>query len=413
MTGSTKKQKGNLRNRKGKSKESSSDDAANKNKDDSKNKDAAPEKTEDPSLENNDTAWQIIRGHPLFWGFVLLGIPYGSYLVFRWVVLQHPFLSTMRPAVTLSDARQVLILGSMSSGTSSIVADLRGVHNLEVGHEDADTTWKFVRDGTVSWFHGIRYMPTTDHADKVVKIAKTCAVSWIITSKSISGNHGFGPTLFGNPDYECSFWHPNFKKCYLSSCHKALLREFGCALEPEGCQTPYQKTLLQTREPWKIIASLSAKYCYKDGKIDDSAYPETLQSLLTSVGWVSSNDSPLPCATQMMEYVVNYYNTILEASKSLDITVYPIENASLCDVARMAGLDSPETTIWQDNHQRYQSICTGENVDEETETPRAKSNEINKGRVSREDLEPFATPALLKQINKLHSKLGYGNSGSL
>jgi hypothetical protein len=113
----------------------------------------------------------------------------------------------------------------------------------------------------------------------------------------------------------------------------------------------------------------------------------------------------------MMEYVVNYYNTILEASESIDITVYPIENASLCDVARMAGLDSPETTIWQDNHPRYQSMCTGESIGGR-ETPRAKSNEINKGRVSQVDLEPFATPALLKQIDKLHSKLGYGNPGT-
>ncbi|CAJ1926439.1 unnamed protein product [Cylindrotheca closterium] len=404
MAGSTKKQKGNLRNRKRNEKESKTKDAGPPEENNNKTVEE-----DDQSLESNQTIWETIRRHPLFWGFVLLGIPYGSYLIFRWVVLQHPFLSSMRPPVALSDERQVLILGSMSSGTSSIAADLRGHQILEVGHEDTDATWKFVRDGTVSWFHGIRFISTTDDADKVIRIAKTCAVSWLITSKSISGNHGFGPTLFGNPEYECSFWNPYFRKCYLSSCHKALLREFGCALEPEGCQTPYKKTLLQTREPWKIITSLSAKYCYKNGKIDDSAYPETLQRLLSSVGWVSANDPPLSCPTQMMEYVVSYYSTILEASKSIDITVYPIENASLCDVARMAGLDSPETTIWQDNHHKYQSMCNGEDIEGTETTPRAKSNEINKGRVSKEDLQPYATPALLKQIDKLHSKLGYAS----
>lgn len=409
MTGSTKKGKGSLRKRKGKGKDSASD----ANRKDTKKEDKS---STDPSLEDdaeNLTSWQVIRRHPLFWGFVLFGIPYTTYLVFRWVVLQHPFLPGMRPAVTLLDPRQVLILGSMSSGTSSIAADLRGQQLLEVGHEDTDATWKFVRDGTVSWFHGIRYMPTTDISDKMMRIAKTCAVSWVITSKSISGNHGFGPTLFGDPDYECPFWHPNFKKCYLSSCHKQLLREFGCALEPDGCQTPYQRTLLQTREPWKIIASLSAKYCYKNGKIDDSAYPQTLQDLLTSAGWVSANDPPLPCVTQMTEYVVNYYNIILEAGeKSSDITVYPIETTGICEVLRMAGLDSPESTIWQDNHHRYESICSGENRSGEIEATRAKSNEINKGRVSREDLELYLNPDHLKQIDKLYLRLGYSNADS-
>lgn len=134
MAGSAKKAQGGLRKRKGKAKDSAPD-AKNKEHEDSAEK--KKKKPIDPSLDNNetetnDTPWMIIRSHPLFWAFILLGIPYGVYLAFRWVVLQHPFLPGMRPAVTLSDTRQVLILGSMSSGTSSIANDLIGQQLLEV-----------------------------------------------------------------------------------------------------------------------------------------------------------------------------------------------------------------------------------------------------------------------------------------
>ena len=30
---------------------------------------------------------------------------------------------------------------------------------LEVGHETSDATWDFARDGTISWLHGMRFMP--------------------------------------------------------------------------------------------------------------------------------------------------------------------------------------------------------------------------------------------------------------
>eukprot|EP00980_Cylindrotheca_fusiformis_P002457 scaffold584_cov132-Cylindrotheca_fusiformis.AAC.10 len=313
-------------------------------------------------------------------------------------------MNGMRAAVSLNNPRQVLILGSMSSGTSSIADELR-TNFLEVGHEDSDATWKFVRDGTVSWFHGIRYFPSVDRRAKLERVAQICAVSWHITSGKVSSNYGFGPTLFGNPNYECSFWHPNFQKCYLKSCHEALLREYGCALEPEGCQTPFAATLLQTREPWKIISSLAAKYCFKDGKIDDSVYPDTLQLLLVSLGLASpSINSLAPCATQMMEYVVNYYNKILDNSND-NILVYSIEETTPCEVAELAGLANAETTLYLPNHLRYIKLCgDGENTKDVT---RSSSNVINKGRVSMTDLLPFATPDRLKDIQDLYVRLGY------
>ena len=132
--------------------------------------------------------WHVIRKHPLFWALLLLGIPYSLHLGYRWIVLQHP-PEGWRPAVAMNDTRQVLILGSMSSGTSSMAKALQDL-DLEVGHEDSDTLWKFVRDGTVSWFHGIRYFSDSS------RIRHLCAVNWKFRENRqnygfVSENDGF------------------------------------------------------------------------------------------------------------------------------------------------------------------------------------------------------------------------------
>ena len=361
------------------------------------------------------TAWQVVKGHFLFWALLLFGIPYGIFFLWRWVVLQHP-LSGMRPAVRLQDPRQVLILGSMSSGTSSTADVLRRERSLlEVGHEDSDTEWKFVRDGTVSWFHGIRYFPSVTDAERHETILKTCAVSWFITSQkgSSSSNYGVAPTLFGNPDYECGFWHPNFRTCFLKSCHKALDREYGCALENNKCVTPYKHTLLQTREPWKIVASLAAKYCLDAGGGQlEATLPRTFSSLLHTIHLIPNiTDS---CPSQMIDYVLNYYTTILDhappsSDDSTVFEVYPIERTSPCEIARLAGLGKPETTLYAPNHETYQEQC-GDDVAEaskESISKATRSNVINKGRVSIEDLLPFASKEQVKGMKRLYRRLGY------
>ena len=387
--------------------------------------------------QDQETVWQVIRKHPLFWALVLLGIPYGLHLGGRFVILQHPYLipsvvftDNIRPAVTMSDARQVLIIGTMSSGTSSIANELRNDF-LEVGHEDSDSTWQFVRDGTVSWFHGIRYFPWEDEASRNETIDTICGVSWYITSRKTESaarafnNYGLGPTTLGPPEYNCSFWHPRFQSCYRHACVKAMRREYGCATtqqqqQPQGCYTPYQKTLLQTREPWKIITSLTAKYCFQDGEIDYAAYPKGLKLLLRSLSLTTNMSDP--CPAQMAEYVINYYNTILDHAPqpsdddqnndNNDFAVYPIEYTTLCGVAELAGIDRRETTIHPPNHDRYLSAC-GENIEigkdatSGNSTQRARSNVINKGRVARADLLPHVTPELVQRIQALYDRLGY------
>lgn len=163
----------------------------------------------------------------------------------------------MRPAVHLQDKRQVLILGSMSSGTSHTAYLLS--RYLEVGHEDADTAWKFVRDGTVSWFHGIRYWNVSNTTNRTRSIENICRAQYLFYA---SNTLSFGPTLFGTPDYPCPWWEQSPKipsQCYQAACRKALEREYACGGDEAGCTTPFQTTLLQAREPYKIVASLTAK----------------------------------------------------------------------------------------------------------------------------------------------------------
>jgi hypothetical protein len=353
-----------------------------------------------PSLENDipedgidvaQTAWDVIRHHPLFWALLLLGVPYLLFVMWRWVVLQHPFISGMRPAVGMNDTRQVLIIGSMSCGTSSIAQALREEVGLEVGHEDSDTLWTFVRDGTVSWFHGIRFWRHPANRSDGSVVSDLCRVAWRF--RNSKSNYGFGPTLFGTPEYNCSFVHPRFNHCFHHACVKALTREYGCGLattskERGSCNPPFQTTLLQTREPWKIVQSLVA-----------AKPPTTLWLLLNAMGLVQSED----CVQQMILYVTGYYNTILDNKP--DISFYPVESTTPCEVSILAGLGNVSTTVYGPNHDVVVEVCQKESYKSSIETPRA--NVINKGRRSLQDVLPYTTPKLENDMRALYKRLGY------
>ena len=62
-----------------------------------------------------------------------------------------------RPALALTGARALLIVGTMGSGTTQRAAELRSL-GLEVAHEASDSREVLCRDGTVSWAHGMRFL---------------------------------------------------------------------------------------------------------------------------------------------------------------------------------------------------------------------------------------------------------------
>ena len=446
-----------------------------RSKTDNSNSDKNTNNTEAAEPEITMTTWQTVRSHPTFWAFIFLVLPFGIPFLFQKAVtiakLQHPEkLNTVldvleskfgyhyygdhntasgdpvtsvrfRPAVKMNETRQVLILGSLSSGMSQTATDLNShFEGLEIGHQDTDTTQSFVRDGTVSWFHGIRYLDLSDRTVeyRAKMIVDLCSVSWrIYSSDKVNFNNAwsnygmsllplFGPTAV---KFDVPHWYPSFRKSYLRTCHQTLLTEIGCGIDEaiaedndgnnndnnEGnfdndvdipssvtpskrCPTPFERTLIQTRRPWDIVASLVTRYCgssssssapssdqdgqkvvtYKSApttlvKLFQALYPDYNHTWFperTDNDYPDSNttvddsngneDSPVDtdlqtCTNQMSLYVTLWYNDLLDSfdkihqhdktkknrkSKSdLDsaYAVYPIESTPVCQVTKMAG----------------------------------------------------------------------------
>lgn len=131
------------------------------------------------SIENGEqladeveTIWQTFHRHPITRLSLIVLLPYGIYIAYLYIQLQKPHWVNrilppqlhLRPAVAVTDERQVLIMGSMSSGTTQVVKSIKKIFGgkIEIGHEDSNTAWSYVRDGTVSWFYFIRYLPTSN-----------------------------------------------------------------------------------------------------------------------------------------------------------------------------------------------------------------------------------------------------------
>eukprot|EP00934_Nitzschia_sp_Nitz4_P002112 Nitzschia sp. Nitz4//scaffold26_size159584//106292//107503//NITZ4_002502-RA/size159584-processed-gene-0.82-mRNA-1//-1//CDS//3329545115//2112//frame0 len=368
---------------------------------------AKPKATKDDDESKEPLTWrQLVFRHPTTYLVFFVGVPYLCWTIYRFVVLQHP-PSGMRPPVQLEDPRQVLILGPMSSGTSSAANKLSQT-SLEIGHEDSDTSWKFVRDGTVSWFHAVRYWPpVANETIRSLHISHFCQLQWRFRQDGLSENYGFGPTLFGTPQYNCSFWHPQFQTCHRHACVQALEREYSCAWD-NSCSPRFERTLLQLREPWNIVTSLTAKYCYDaEASSIKKELPSTLQWLLLSLR--ASNPSQV-CVLQLADYVSKYYTNVLTADPS--IRRYRIEDLgeSPCELMELAGLDQLETTIHGPNHELYRQWCVEKRYQAKEEV---QANPINKGRVTPDlilqSLEEEDISYIQGTLQRLYSTLGYEN----
>jgi hypothetical protein len=110
--------------------------------------------------------------------------PYALYVSYLWIRLQSGLL---RAPVRVTTPRAVLIVGTQSSGTTQMSAEL-GKIGFEVAHETSDAQWDFARDGTISWFHAMRFMP--GRAD----LAFTTAIC-----SRFRRSMGFHPAMFGPP----------------------------------------------------------------------------------------------------------------------------------------------------------------------------------------------------------------------
>ena len=73
-------------------------------------------------------------------------------------------------------------LDGCSSGTSQLAAGLQAL-GLEVEHEHSDSRWAFCRDGTVSWFHGTRFLPGKPREESLRRV---CSKWWDNIGYSVS-----------------------------------------------------------------------------------------------------------------------------------------------------------------------------------------------------------------------------------
>ena len=241
----------------------------------------APKNVSSPN--KTESFMETMKHSPMFLITIVVLLPYGLYNAYLSLFLQHPEIisfTTMgivqpRPAVHLTDPRQVLIIGTISSGTSQVADDLKKKLGLEIGHENAEASWSFVRDGTVSWFHGIRYIrrPGIDNDvnneflnDGNMLEGKPLFQSVVDhLCKELRPTMGFHPFMFR--DGKCSL-RQKWDDCWKDECKDILTNEWGCGLRKgdngnisNSCETPFQKTLHQARHPLRTVESLVTKFC--------------------------------------------------------------------------------------------------------------------------------------------------------
>jgi hypothetical protein len=325
---------GELRNRKKQGKKSAKKEEAKKTRD-------------APPVEDDETIWSILRSHPLMKILPLLLVPYIIYRVYFFLRLQHPeYLGgLLRSGVGLTQERQLLVVGSLASGTAQSTASLVDTFGLEVAHETSDTVWNFARDGTVSWFHGVRFMPRPP--DKEI-------FSFCINHKARS--KAFHPINYRSTS-DCNV-REEWSKCWARECIKLLDAEWACGLSEDNsaCETPFRATLYQVRHPLRTVESLLTNHMCVDGKLDGGVHPSFLALIKLMVPSLDeTNDT---CIEVAVKYVLAYNQAMLHAREQGFIAgMYQIEKVTPCKLAALAGLLAP-SVVYEPNSQKVNSICS-------------------------------------------------------
>lgn len=344
--------------------------------------------------------------------FVIM-VPYALYNFYLFVFLQRPEWLAMvypskwilRPSFSVSDARQVLIVGTQSSGTTQTADDLATKLGLEIGHENSETNWSFVRDGTVSWFHGIRFLPRPgiDDSSAILDLvlplppsendeeeAKTTTVTLEgerlfrylvnLVCRELRPNMGFHPFMFRD-NGECSL-RQSWGQCWKEECTNLLEQEWGCDLKDESsCTTPYHKTLLQFRNPLHTVQSLVTKFCINgvEGEVQ-------LPFVVFANALFPNHDfSKLSCIEASGYYVYEYNKAMLAAAKKGIVDeIYPVEGSTPCQVAKLAGFFEPSQEGYQQQIASHLTSLCGDDAAEVNQPMVSTKNKYNEGQLSLE-----------------------------
>jgi hypothetical protein len=207
-----------------------------------------------------------------------------------------------RPALELSSARALLVVGAPSSGTSQMAKEMT-LLGLQIGHEVSDPIGSVCRDGTVSYVHGaLRYARFDSEAERVATVSRLCSRPRPNSFNAVMIDGG----RFGN-GIKCAVrGDPPWDECWAGECVRVASRELGCAFSGvsaagsvteagassaprlRNCTTPFDRVLVQVRHPIRWIESMVAAFCRGS---DDAAAADgavMLDTLATLFGEVSA-----------------------------------------------------------------------------------------------------------------------------
>lgn len=321
----------------------------------------------------SESLYTTFISHPIVIITTFVAIPYGIYLLYFYLVLQRPdilnnitlHLFSFRPAVRIEDQRQLLIVGSMSAGTKQVTEELVSKLNIEIAHESSDSQWTHARDGTVSWFHGIRFMNPPAAENRYHDIAKLCITPLLNKTNSMIKNMGFHPSMYRPPKHGCSY-RKEWDKCWAKECIEIIENEWGCA-KRKDCEINFQSNLHQVRNPLRTMESLYVKFCQKKTSIstdsnqtlvEETIHPSFVLFANTMFRDLHdfTNDS---CFDAVGYFVVFYNNALIEARNRGEIdSFYRIENVSSCDIAKVAGWMEANSSIYLPNHETIRYRCS-------------------------------------------------------
>eukprot|EP01082_Thalassiosira_pseudonana_P007919 g6705.t1 g6705 contig23:1061029-1062153(-) len=349
-------------NRRGKQSKPTSDDApANP---------ASPKPAKKKDV-NEMTTWEIFTTHPLIYVGKFIIIPYILYLSYYFILLQHPeYLPlNLRPSIIGSSAspRQLLVVASPGSGTVQMASELRNSLHLEVGHESTDAAWHFVRDGTVSWFHGIRFLTQPNTQEGLLK-------SFTSICNTGSANLGFHPAMYGPSKHKCSY-RSKWDDCWQKECYRILIEEWGCGVK-DSCEIKFANNIHQVRNPMRTLESLVVKFCVGglEGSIADK-FLTYASALFPQHDFVQDS-----CIEAAGYFLVMYQEAMIDARARGEISsFYRIEESSACDVAELAGLTSSDTTVYQPNYSKIKRMCDeGNALSPARKVVKQQMNKVNK-----------------------------------
>lgn len=222
------------------------------------------------------------------------------------------------------------------------------------------------------------------------------ARSMLMLCQNATKHLGFHPNMYG-PSEHCSlgflqqtWWSP----CWAKECLQLLSAEWGCASNTvdvtdtaaafiPDCAIPFERTLLQVRNPMRNLESLVVKFCIDgvNGTVqpDFAKYTKALFPPEDGRKWNLDTTSCIETAA----YFLHSYNTaMLDAVERGEIDdMYRIEDASPCDVARMAGLLEESTTAYSPNHDTAKKRCDADKHHVAQDRMKPTKNKINKGQV--------------------------------